>query len=65
MSAIEENVADGPIEVIQVLFALYPSFGAQDLCGAHEVFANAFHKVNDPSQYSCLMCLFSSDLSTV
>ena len=51
MSAIEEN-ADGPIDVIQVLFCLYPSFGAQDLCGAHEVFSTALHKANDPSTLS-------------
>jgi hypothetical protein len=49
MSAVEET-ADGPIEVIQVLFALYPSFGAQDLCGPFEVLNNAFHKLNDPGK---------------
>ena len=50
MSAIDESVADGPIPVIQVLFALHPSFGAQELCGPLEVFSNAFHKANDPSK---------------
>lgn len=47
MSAIEEST-DGPIEVIQVLFALHPSFGAQELCGPLEVLNNALHKINDP-----------------
>ncbi len=53
MSAIEE-AADGPIEVIQVLFALHPSFGAQDLCGPFEVLNNAFHKLNDPGNPASL-----------
>lgn len=57
MSAIEEN-ADGPIEVIQVLFALHPSFGAQELCGPIEVLTNALHKINDPGNTNCL-CLRS------
>lgn len=51
MSAVEEN-ADGPIEVIQVLFALHPAFGAQELCGPIEVFTNALHKLNDPGNTS-------------
>ena len=52
MSAIqEEGGVDGPIEVIQVLFALHPSFGAQELCGPLEVLANSRHKINDPSEY--------------
>ena len=49
MSAIEES-ADGPIDVIQVLFALHPSFGAQELCGPLEVLSNAFHKLKDPGR---------------
>ena len=51
MSAVEEN-ADGPIEVIQVLFALHPAFGAQELCGPIEVLTNALHKLNDPGNTS-------------
>lgn len=53
MSAVEENT-DGPIEVIQVLFALHPSFGAQELCGPIEVLTNALHKLNDPGNTSRL-----------
>lgn len=47
MSAIQENT-DGPIDVIQVLFVLHPSFGAQELCGPLEVLSSARHKINDP-----------------
>ena len=53
MSAIEEN-SDGPIEVIQVLIVLHPSFGAQELCGPLEVLSNAYHKLKDPGKSSCL-----------
>ena len=56
MSAVEDS-ADGPVPVIQVLFALHPSFGAQELCGPLEVLSNAYHKIKDPSKpaaYSCL-----------
>ncbi|KAL8888333.1 MAG: hypothetical protein Q9192_006190 [Flavoplaca navasiana] len=47
MSAITDTT-DGPIEVIQVLFALHPGFGAQELCGPLEVLSKALHKINDP-----------------
>lgn len=48
MSAIEVETADGPIEIINVLFALHPNFGAQELVGPLEVLTNALHKTNDP-----------------
>jgi len=51
MSAVADS-ADGPIEVIQVLFALHPSFGAQELCGPLEVLSNACHKIKDPGMNS-------------
>lgn len=47
MSAIAEG-SEGPNEVIQVLFALHPSYGAQELCGPLEVLSNARHKIKDP-----------------
>jgi hypothetical protein len=47
MSAITEN-PDEIVEVIQVLFALHPSFGAQELCGPLEVLSKALQKNNDP-----------------
>ncbi len=54
MSAIAES-GEGPIEVIQVLFALHPSFGAQELCGPLEVLSNARHKINDPGSAPILL----------
>lgn len=50
MSAVEET-ADGPVDVIQVLFALHPGFGAQELCGPLEILSKAYHKINDPSEH--------------
>ena len=52
MSAVDET-PDGPVDVIQVLIALHPSFGAQELCGPLEVLSNALHKLKDPGQLSC------------
>ena len=51
MSAIAVDDAEaGPIEVIQVLIALFPGFGAQELVGPVEVLTNAQHKLKDPSE---------------
>ena len=51
MSAIAiEDAEAGPIEVIQVLIALHPGFGAQELVGPVEVLSSACHKIKDPSQ---------------
>lgn len=49
MSAVAETT-EGPIEVIQVLFALHPGFGAQELCGPLEILSKALHKIHDPSK---------------
>lgn len=49
MSAVEET-PDSAIQVIQVLFVLHPSFGAQELCGPLEVFSRARHNINDPGR---------------
>lgn len=54
MSAIEAETADGPIEIINVLFALHPNFGAQELVGPLEVLTKALHKTNDPGNTSSL-----------
>ena len=62
MSAIEES-NDGPIEVIKVLFALHPSFGAQELCGPLEVLTNARHKINDPGNCCLLFAIIVFMLS--
>ncbi|MCJ1342997.1 hypothetical protein MMC31_001186 [Peltigera leucophlebia] len=47
MSAFEAETPDGPIEIINVLFALHPDFGAQELVGPLKVLTNALHKTND------------------
>ena len=53
MSAIAVDDAEaGPIPVIQVLVALHPGFGAQELVGPVEVLSNACHKLKDPSKLS-------------
>lgn len=52
MSAIAEGNDDGSVPVIQVLFALHPGFGAQELCGPVEVLSKALQKTNDPSMLS-------------
>lgn len=62
MSAIEGN-DDGPIDIIQVLFALYPSFGAQDLCGPFEVLNAALHNSKDPGNTFLLTSLNQSHQS--
>ena len=49
MSAIGEGNEDGPVPIIQVLFALHPNFGAQELCGPIEVLSKALQKKSDPS----------------
>ena len=49
MSVVEET-NDGPIEVIQVLFALCPNYGLQEVAGPVEVLMNSLHKLNDPSK---------------
>lgn len=62
MSAVEES-ADGAIQVIQVLFALHPSFGAQELCGPLEVLSSALHKINNPRK-TCLFFTSPSGLDS-
>ncbi|KAG8533542.1 uncharacterized protein KY384_001282 [Bacidia gigantensis] len=47
MSAIDDTT-DAPADVIQVLFVLYPGFGAQELCGPLEVLSSALQKLKDP-----------------
>ncbi|KAL8972471.1 MAG: hypothetical protein Q9197_002764 [Variospora fuerteventurae] len=58
MSAVEET-PDGPVEVIQVLFALHPGFGAQELCGPLEILSKAHHKINDPKT-KAFECTFAA-----
>ncbi|KAI4288908.1 MAG: hypothetical protein L6R35_001831 [Caloplaca aegaea] len=58
MSAVE-GTPDGPVEVIQVLFALHPGFGAQELCGPLEILSKAHHKINDPKT-KAFECTFAA-----
>ncbi|KAL8870333.1 MAG: hypothetical protein Q9174_003599 [Haloplaca sp. 1 TL-2023] len=58
MSAVAET-PDGPVEVIQVLFALCPNFGAQELCGPLEILSKAYHKINDPTT-KAFECTFAA-----
>ncbi|MCJ1480962.1 hypothetical protein MMC06_001118 [Schaereria dolodes] len=65
MSVVEET-SDTPIEVIQVLFALHPSFGAQELCGPLEVLSNTRHKINDPESkaFECTIAAASQGVTS-
>jgi hypothetical protein len=51
MSAIHDST-DGPIEVVKVLFALYPNYNTLDVAGPLEVLNRSLHdpknKGNDP-----------------
>ncbi|KAI9835505.1 MAG: hypothetical protein M1837_003707 [Sclerophora amabilis] len=62
MSAVTDT-GNGSIEVIQVLFALYPSFGAQELCGPHEVFSNACHK-SESKAFECTVAATSAGVTS-
>ncbi|KAL2037828.1 hypothetical protein N7G274_009553 [Stereocaulon virgatum] len=66
MSAVQEESVDGPTPIIQVLFALHPSFGAQELCGPVEVLSNAFHKIKDPSTkaFECTIAAASQGVTS-
>ncbi|KAF2264361.1 class I glutamine amidotransferase-like protein [Lojkania enalia] len=48
MSAIADST-DGPIEVIKVLFALYPDYGTLDVAGPLEALSRALHDPKDKS----------------
>ncbi|PSN70418.1 class I glutamine amidotransferase-like protein [Corynespora cassiicola Philippines] len=48
MSAIADN-ADGPIEVVKVLFALYPGYNTLDVAGPLEVLSRSLHNPKDKS----------------
>jgi hypothetical protein len=60
MSAIAEH-PDEPVEVIQVLFALHPNFGAQELCGPLEVLSNALQKMGVPGKSRTSTFVFNLD----
>ncbi|KAF2692006.1 class I glutamine amidotransferase-like protein [Lentithecium fluviatile CBS 122367] len=49
MSAIADNNADGPIEIIKVLFALYPGYNTLDVAGPLEILSRSLHDSKDKS----------------
>jgi hypothetical protein len=55
MSAIADS-NDGPIEVIKVLFALYPGFNSLDVAGPLEMLSRALHNSKD----KCKLLQFQS-----
>lgn len=46
MSAIADN-NEGPIETVQVLFALYPGYNTLDVAGPLEILSRALHNPKD------------------
>ncbi|KAF2738495.1 class I glutamine amidotransferase-like protein [Polyplosphaeria fusca] len=46
MSAIADN-ADGPNEIIKVLFALFPNYNTLDVAGPLEILSRALHDIKD------------------
>lgn len=46
MSAIADN-NDGPVEVIKVLFALYPGYNTLDVAGPLEILSRSLHDAKD------------------
>ena len=54
MSAIADN-NDGPIEVVKVLYALYPGYNTLDVAGPLEILSRSLHNPKDKGEYhSCL-----------
>jgi hypothetical protein len=49
MSAIAGDSSDGPVEVIKVLFALYPGYNTLDVAGPLEVLSRSLHDNKDKS----------------
>lgn len=49
MSAIAGDSSDGPVEVIKVLFALYPGYNTLDVAGPLEILNRALHDTKDKS----------------
>ncbi|KAF2110501.1 class I glutamine amidotransferase-like protein [Lophiotrema nucula] len=48
MSAIADN-ADGPVEIVKVLFTLYPGYNTLDVTGPLEILNRALHNSKDAS----------------
>lgn len=50
MSAIADN-NDGPVEMVQVLFALYPGYNTLDVAGPLEVLSRSLHNAKDKGTF--------------
>ena len=51
MSAIADN-ADGPVEIVKVLFTLYPGYNTLDVTGPLEILNRALHNSKDACKLS-------------
>lgn len=47
MSAVNADNSDGPVEVIKVLFALFPGYNTLDVAGPLEILNRALHNAKD------------------
>lgn len=47
MSAIAENSTDGPVELVKVLFALFPGYNTLDVAGPLEVLSRSLQDPKD------------------
>lgn len=54
MSAIADGT-DGPIEVVKVLFALYPNYNTLDVAGPLEVLNRSLHNAKDKGKFLFLL----------
>ena len=50
MSAIADNT-DGPVEVVKVLFALFPQYNTLDVAGPLEVLNRSLHDAKDKCRF--------------
>jgi hypothetical protein len=51
MSAVAGST-DGPVEVVKVLFALFPGYNTLDVAGPLEVLSRSLHDPKDKCKYS-------------
>jgi hypothetical protein len=52
MSAIADST-DGPVEVVKVLFALFPGYNTLDVAGPLEVLSRSLHDPKNKCKHSC------------
>lgn len=61
MSAIAADSSDGPVEVIKVLFALYPGYDTLDVAGPLEILSRSLHNAKDKSMLLSTRSLLLSE----